>query len=622
MQTKISEIKNLIPVNIDAAREKALRLVAGAEKSGSDIEKAEVYHLIGLIQIYSGEAAEAIKWHNKEFKIREKLKDIKGASVVLNNLGAIYYQRGKLDKAREFYQKALFYREKINDRRGIAASYDNIGVVFYKYGMTTEALNMHFRALKINQETGDNERICISLQNIGLTYLSQGDYEYALENYKEALSIAKKNDDRIRAIQLMINIGTAFTKQKKPAEAKKYYKLCYEESQSINYSHGLILSLHNLADLELEKGRYRESIRKYMDCIEIATSTGHQSEIITAMIGVGLGYSMLKDFGQSLRYLHDALIMARKAAVKERICDIYVQLSEIYEKLSDYKKSLEYYKKYIALRNDLVNKDTTRTINEIKTRYEVDKKEKEAQLLKEKNETIHLYAHKLEVSNNELKQFAHVASHDLREPLRMVSSYMQLLARDLGDDISPIQQQFIGFAVDGARRMDILIHDLLRLAKVDANPKIEQVPLRTVIDDVKNNIEILLSEKNAQINIPELPALMADRTQLTQLFQNIIGNGIKYNESDSPTITISYQLLGPNALLSIADNGIGIPVEHRERAFQIFQRLPTARQYQGSGIGLAICKKIVDGMGGTIAIADRPGGGTIFNISLPQTLLC
>ena len=622
MHQKISDIKQLITQDIAAARDKAMRLLTSAQRSGSDLDKAEVYHLIALIQAYSGMASESVQWHNKELTLREKLKDIKGASIVLNNLGTLYYQQDKLDKAKDFYQRALFYREKINDQRGIAASYDSIGVIFYKYGMIPDALNMHFRALKINQELGDAERMGVNLQNIGLAYLSQGDYEYALERYKEALAIAKKNTDRTRSIQLMINIGTAFSKQKKLTEARKYYKLCYEQSQAINYPHGLILSLHNLADLEMEKGRYKESVHKYMDCIEIATSTGHQAEIITATMGVGLAYSRLNDYTQSLRYLNDALVMARKAAVKERICDIYMQLSEIYEKLVDYKKSLEYYKKYIALRNDLVNKETTRTINEIKTRYEVDKKEKEALLLKERNETIQLYARKLEVSNNELKQFAHVASHDLREPLRMVSSYMGLLERTMGDQITGDQKVFLNFAVDGAKRMDILIQDLLRLAKVDADPKIEAVPLDAVLADVRSNLEVLLREKHGRIAAPALPVIKADRTQVAQLLQNIIGNGIKYNESKSPTINISYQHKDGQLLLSIADNGIGIPAEYRERAFQIFQRLPTARQYSGSGIGLAICKKIVDGLGGSIHIDDHKGGGTVFNISIPDSLLC
>ena len=147
------------------------------------------------------------------------------------------------------------------------------------------------------------------------------------------------------------------------------------------------------------------------------------------------------------------------------------------------------------------------------------------------------------------------------------------------------------------------------------------MPLPTIVIEVRNNLEILLAEKNAQIISSPLPDIMADRTQVMQLFQNIIGNGIKYNENPQPTITIDYQVRDADALLSIADNGIGIPADYREKAFQIFQRVPTAKQYQGTGIGLAICKKIVDGLGGTIAIDDNTGGGTVFYITMPLAVL-
>lgn len=285
-----------------------------------------------------------------------------------------------MDKAISYYQKALVYREKINDRRGIAGCYDNIGAAFIHSGKTAEALDMHFRALKINQSLNDVERIGFSLQNIGLAYVSQGDYDYALQNYKESLAIAEKSGDKMRAIQLMINIGAALLHKENISEAKEYYKRCYEESRSINYQYGLILSLNNLAEIYLSIGNYEESLRHYMDSIHIAKDTGHVVEAIIAMSGIGQSYIMLSDFKQSLKYLHEALLMARKTAIKENVDNIYKMLSEIYEKQGDTAKAFQYFKQYISLRDELVNKETTRTIHEIKYRYETEKKEKEAEI--------------------------------------------------------------------------------------------------------------------------------------------------------------------------------------------------------------------------------------------------
>jgi|GEM_PF-805978 len=622
MQEVIKNIKSLIPTDISAAKRQTATLFSSINSKTDISDTAAVYHLLGLVSYYDNKAQEAIKWYLKELKLREKLKDRKGAADILNNLGAIYYNKGKLDKANEYYQQALLKSEQAGDLRGMVKIYNNIGAVLIKIGMAAESYAMHSRALEINRELGDTVRAGVSLQNIGMVHLSQGDFDLALTHFREALDIARADNDPTTAILIMINIGSANFKKNNIVEAREYYLKCYEESTANKYHNGLIVSMLSLGFIEQKLGNHKEAIQHFNECIENAVTTENMGEITNAMSGIGTSYRDLGDYDKAIDYLRNALILARKTNIKDpTISMAFLDLSEIYEKTGDHKHALECYKKYIAIRDELVNKETTKTISEIKTRYEVEKKEKEAQLLKEKNEAISVYARKLEVSNNELKQFAHVASHDLREPLRMVSSYMDLLQRSLKEKITPTQQQFIDFAIDGAKRMDTLIHDLLRLAKVDANPRQQKVSLTSIVEDVAHNLQILIKEKNAKILSARLPTITADKTQVIQLFQNIISNGIKYNESPQPTISIDYQTDATSAILSIADNGIGIPEEYRERAFQIFQRVPTARQYQGSGIGLAICRKIADGLGGSITIADHEGGGTVFSISIPLSII-
>jgi signal transduction histidine kinase len=203
----------------------------------------------------------------------------------------------------------------------------------------------------------------------------------------------------------------------------------------------------------------------------------------------------------------------------------------------------------------------------------------------------------------------------------MISAYITLLQRSFKDNLSAPQTEFIGFVSDAAQRMDQLITDLLRLAKVDANPRIEVVKLQGTVEEIKLNLEVLIKEKNAFIICPDLPEILADRTMIRQLFQNIIGNGIKYNESGKPVIVIKHSIRKNEFEISISDNGIGIPEHQRERAFQIFNRLPTSKEYPGSGIGLAICKKIVESMEGKIFIEDNPTGGTVFRMIFPLSIL-
>ena len=169
--------------------------------------------------------------------------------------------------------------------------------------------------------------------------------------------------------------------------------------------------------------------------------------------------------------------------------------------------------------------------------------------------------------------------------------------------------------------MDRLITDLLRLAKVDANPHKQAVQLTGAVEEIKQNLEMLIQEKKAAIIFSDLPEIMVDRTMILQLFQNIISNGIKYNQSERPLISIRHTVVDEILEISISDNGIGIPVHLRQKAFEIFNRLNVSDQYSGSGIGLAICKKIVESMEGEIMIESNPTGGTIFRMRFPTALL-
>lgn len=223
----------------------------------------------------------------------------------------------------------------------------------------------------------------------------------------------------------------------------------------------------------------------------------------------------------------------------------------------------------------------------------------------------------LERSNSELEQFAYIASHDLQEPLRMVSSYMQLLSRRYTDVLDSDGQDFINYAVDGAVRMQRLIHDLLEYSRVGTKAKVlEPVELPEILDRVMANLSVALEEKNASVTRDELPTVDGDPVQLTQLFQNLIANAIKFQRDSIPHVHVSAWQRERDWVISVADNGIGIPPESFDRIFQIFQRLHGREEYAGTGIGLAVCKKIVERHGGEIWLESTVGEGTTFFFSI------
>jgi len=244
-------------------------------------------------------------------------------------------------------------------------------------------------------------------------------------------------------------------------------------------------------------------------------------------------------------------------------------------------------------------------------------------------EALEKAAAELARSNKELEQFAYVASHDLQEPLRMITSYTQLVSRRYADKLDDNAKEFMQFAVDGAMRMQRLIQDLLTYSRVGTRGKpFEATPCDHVVDNALANLKIALEESNATVTREALPVVLCDPVQLTQLFQNLIANALKFRGHAPPVIRVSAARRpraeatlsgGPPEewVVSVSDNGIGIEPQYFERIFVIFQRLHTQDQYPGTGIGLAICRKIVERHGGCIWVDSKPGEGSTFHFTLP-----
>ncbi|MBU4426123.1 MAG: HAMP domain-containing protein [Proteobacteria bacterium] len=255
---------------------------------------------------------------------------------------------------------------------------------------------------------------------------------------------------------------------------------------------------------------------------------------------------------------------------------------------------------------------------------EMAERKRTQQVLRERTEA-------LERSNRDLEEFAYIASHDLQEPLRMVASYTQLLARRYKGKLDSDADEFIAYAVDGATRMKALINDLLSYSRVGTKGKdFEPTDCEAVFDRTLDNLQKAVEESGAKLTHDSLPTVMADDMQLGQLFQNLIGNAVKFQSEEPPSIHMSCERIEESAIgnrqsamnkgwiFSVRDNGIGIDPEFTKRVFIIFQRLHKRGEYPGTGIGLAICKKIVERHGGRIWVESQSGKGSTFYFTIPR----
>ncbi len=222
-------------------------------------------------------------------------------------------------------------------------------------------------------------------------------------------------------------------------------------------------------------------------------------------------------------------------------------------------------------------------------------------------------------SNRELEQFAYVASHDLQEPLRMVAAYTQLLGEKYRGKLDEQADKYIYYAVDGAKRMQTLIQDLLAFSRAGRGTERSLTDGRIAVEQALSNLTAAIRESHAEVKFDHLPVVLANHSLLVQLFQNLVGNAIKFRGIDTPLIQITAEQEAGQWIFTVADNGIGMAPEYLEDVFIIFKRLHTREEYPGNGIGLSICRKIVEQHGGRISVTSQEGQGSTFRFTLPAT---
>ncbi len=580
--------------------------------------QASAHNRIGNTHRISSRQDSALYHVLQALKIAESIGEQKAIATYLNSMALIYMELADYDEALSYLERSLTIRKEINPElsKDIATSLHNLGSVHYHLKRYDEALGFYLEALMIKQQLKNFRSLALTMDKIGLTYMAIQNYYLAEQYFQQVLNIRRE----------------------------------------IKFTIGQAVSLKNLGELSTLRGEYNLALSYFQQALDLLGKHNVKTTNLGLLYQMGKTYQLMGNYEQAIKSLEESLRLAKLGGHKDKLSRVYEQLAKTYAAQEEYQQAWQYIEKYVALHDTLFDNSLAKKIAKAQVAYEnAQKDERISQMNKHarlrdyllatlslcvllllalmittyrryrsRKSLSNLLAKQNELlyqSNEELERFAYVASHDLKEPLRMVAGFVQLLDRRYGPQLDDRAREYIGYAVEGVKRVYQLLDDLLAYARiVHKEEKSEAVEVASVLKQVLTNLETQIQSNKAEVNIQKhLPTIHQNRVFLIQIFQNLISNGIKFRRDETPKIEVKYSSTHQWHQFSVIDNGIGISKAHQNKVFVLFQRLHTYDQIEGTGIGLAICKKIIEKIGGKIWMDSVEGQGTHVHFTLPVT---
>lgn len=578
--------------------------------AGDQKKLADVYDGITKVYTTTGNYDKAYETALKSLEICENIGDSVGMASSNYEIGSIFFYQKNYERALEFYQEVYKICGQQNHERCIYSSTAAIGSTLNKMGKLRESLTYNLKSLRIAQKMEYKTGIGYAYNNVGADYSALKQYNRALEYLEKSLAIKEELKDESGLCGTLMYIAKA-----------------QSELDSIEQS---LISLQRALSVATENKLTQRIKETYQSLSEIYHKSGQSDSAFVYL--------------QKYMYLKDSLFNEEtlsKITKAQNSFEVHKKEKEIMlltkdKEINEMRNRFYFISLLVAIgliwmvyrnyKNQFKNNQLLETKNtKIKDQNSLLKVIHKRQLatnnlLEEKNELIEAQNRKLEHSNRELEHFAYMASHDMKEPLRTIGSYTNLLRRRFKDKIDdPTVEEFMNFITDATDRMQVLLEDLLWYSRAGTQKgKVEIVDTYKTAELVVHNLNHQISSKNAKVLIEPLPSVVTNKNQLHQLFQNLISNGIKYNESLVPTIAISAKENETEYIFSVQDNGIGIKDEYKQAIFEMFRRLHTRNDYEGTGIGLATVKKIIDAIGGKIWVDSEENQGSTFYFTIPK----
>ncbi|PHN03427.1 hypothetical protein CRP01_27475 [Flavilitoribacter nigricans DSM 23189 = NBRC 102662] len=571
---------------------------------GDEYAMSVVKNNFGLYYLFQGNYPLALKYFQESLVSINEPGYYMDPVVTYNNIGVIHQEQGNLDKAIEYFQKAGDASFESDDKPFAYLCYGYIAQLKEDH---SSALSFYNEALNIYREAHDDMHTGESLYYMGECYLGMQDYDRAKAVLDTSLQIYHRLGMVPDEVEIYRALASVYEAEGNNDEALKLYHQAAELGLESEMNTLLVPIFKALARQYALKQDYRAAYDyqlRYQELNDNIYDNTTKERIAQLEHSYELEFNKAeRDRLQAEKDKRDAVVRQRTvvAAGSTVVTILLAVLLVVYYRANRQKK--------------VINK-----VLETKVKQRTAELELVNNKLLVSNSELEHVNNKLLESNEELERFTYIASHDLKEPLRNITSFINLIQRKVGEKADEELEEYMDYVIRNTRQMYTLIDDVLNFSRIAALEVrgTKYIELNVLMIDVEATLSRTIAEKNAELEVDTLPVIQAHNTHVFMLLKNLIENGLKYNESPQPRVKISYREEGDFYRFSVEDNGIGIDPVYHEQIFEMFKRMNTRDKYDGTGIGLATCKKIVTKYGGEIGIRSEEGKGSTFYFTWPK----
>jgi len=567
--------------------------------------------------LHRSHPGKALKLARKALPLAQELGDKRSKFELLLCLARMEARKGRLEIAETNLSEALAQLPgRRADKDSLCRIYLAMGAVYYLQQKHQLALEYYSQALACNV---DKYKVDLYL-NIANLYFTNGNFHKSLQYQRKALRLATAEANTEKQIFCLSNIGAIYVKTDQDNRALQSFQDALAMINTLDgYDYTRCNCELNLGAVHGRLRQWEEAERHYKEAIRVARQNQFHQELAKAYQYLGELKASTDDATSFLYYLYRSRKLAKDNHFEAILIDVLRQLQQHFEKRQDFRQAYAYLKEMAEVQASIEENKQRKELSQL-----LDSKDKEISILERQRDQIEEQRLKLErnnreleKSNRELEQYAFVVAHDLKEPLRNISSFTSLIERRYANQLDETAREYMSFVVRNAGRMNTLLTELLRYTTLRRVPedRVRETAAEEVVQQVVRDLQGKIKESAAVLFMGDLPSVSVSFDHLYQLFFSLIDNALQFNKSEKPEVHIHATRSGDKVEFSVRDNGIGIAKAYQGKIFQLFQRLDRDR-YSGTGIGLALCHKIVQLYDGEIWLDSEAGRGSTFYFTL------